>query len=148
MKTLMMITALTLVTTSFAEASWYQDFCSDAEAVTRSASGHNENFVEITERVWGNDGAKDTKLRFENGELTVNELSEQQISHEEKRGCNEEQGHGWYAASTVAVKKVSIAKEDGSLFSENTIGVSEDRKSVNTVFVCKMAVSSEVLCKK
>lgn len=148
MKTLLMITALTLVTTSFAEASWYQDFCSDAEATTRTANGHNENFVEVTERKWNNDGPQENRIRFEKGEVMVNELDVQQISKEEKKACGEGQEYGWYAASTVTVKKVSLTKEDGSLFSEDTIGVSEDRKSVSAVFVCKSDVTSEMPCKK
>lgn len=148
MKTLLMITALTLVSTSFAQASWYQTFCSDAEATTRTADGHNDNFVEITERKWDNDGPKENRIRFENGEVTANELSEQRISHEENRACGDGQEYGWYSASTVTVKKVSITKEDGSLFSENTLGVSKDLKSVDVVLVCKADVTSEMPCKK
>jgi hypothetical protein len=48
----------------------------------------------------------------------------------------------------MTLQKVSITKEDGSLFSEDTIGVSKDRKSVNAVFVCKSDVTSEMPCKK
>ncbi len=143
------LTVLTLMSlTTAAHASWFQEYCSDAEGTVRRGSGHDENFLQITQRVWGEDGKKDTILRDENGALTYNEKSNKVVEKEYHENCRPGEEIGFATSREVNLVQLEIQNSDGRLFDKDIVGVSKDLKTVNATLICERNYGGEMLCPK
>jgi hypothetical protein len=145
MKTkLMILTAMILTSASTAQASWYQDYCSNAESTVRLAHGHNDFFVEVTERNY--DGKQVREQRIREG-LEYSILGDEiKVSESSQQHCNPGEEMGWTSWQKVNAMKVRITRKDGELFSEKVVGVTSDRKAVEAFVICQNDGNSMMMC--
>lgn len=126
-----------------ANASWFQEHCSNGEGTVKMADGHDDFLTQVTEREW-KDGGYETKLVTEG--LTVETVRETKIVEESSNSCDPKEGFGWASWHNVNHREIVIRKEDGSLFSRNTVGVSDDLKTVRAQVICELWGNSESAC--
>ena len=133
-----------------AQASWFQEYCTSADGTTKMAQGHDENYIQLTERSYDQDWNKKEKIvRDENGTLNYSNVSEQELEKEFQSGCREGGGGtGLSSWRQVYYRKVQITKADNSMFSQDTVGVSSDLTTVTASMICENLGSSEVICEK
>lgn len=138
--------ALVGLTSTTAHASSFNIDCSNADGSVRTASGHMDNFIQITERDW-NTGT-DTPIRDDSGEVfLLNSVKNTDIKEEVNNGrCNG--GTQGYLRRQTYASEVIITKADGTLFSKNTLNVAPDYQSVKTILVCESVITSIMPCKK
>jgi len=149
MKNLLLATALIIGTTT-AHASFYQDYCSNAEGSTKTSEGHVSNNISVTERSYNQAtgqiinnvvelGDQKAKVTVEEN-MTISEL-------DESEGCDTTNpSSGFYSVTTTSIERVTITKLDGSKFSKNTLGVSDNLMAVETTLICEKQISSEAYC--
>ena len=129
---------------SLANASWFQNNCSNGAGTVKLADGHDDFYIRLTEQKWENDQIKETILEDERFQA---EYSNEVVVHESSESsCNQEQGWGFATWYNVKQMTVTITKSDGSLFTEHTLGVSQDRKSVKAFMICEEFGNSEAVC--
>ena len=115
------------------KASFVQEYCSNGEGTVMTASGHNNNFVQVTERFFNHGNPLETKIKLRRGNLAINKTNSTEIARiNTSKWC-------WQDIST---KQISISKNDGTTFSKNIVGVSEDKKSVNAFIICEKTICS------
>ena len=129
-----------------ANASYYQSFCSNGEGTVKIAEGHNTDFKRLTERKWNGDGTyTDTLVE---GGMRHEFTDDKEMHSETKTSCGDGDEYGLAFWVMTIARKVTIVREDGSLFSKDTIGVSEDLKSVHAYVICQEEGNSDYLCEE
>lgn len=132
-----------LALASQAQASFFQIQCSNADGTVLTASGQNENYVQVTRFVNG----KRRPVKDENGLLEVQtRLDGKVLVDDAREGACDSGGFRWVTLRRVTAAEVSIARADGSAFAADTFHVSQDRKTVSTVLVCEQLVSNTAPC--
>jgi hypothetical protein len=147
MKTSLFALVTLMSLTTAAQASWYQEFCSNAEGTIKTANGHNENYQRLTKRVWENGRVTDTVVEAEHL-VPKAEGQSWEILKQEKRHCGPGQKYGFYSSRHVYAKSEMLVNADGSPFEKNIVGVSADQKSVHAMLICEMNMNSEMPCEK
>lgn len=151
MKTLLsMVLSFGLISGLFstAHASWFQEGCANGDASVRTASGHNANYVQYTERRYGQDGMKEKIVRDDEGEIRLDLIEEKSLSSESHNGCVPGQDYGFASWREVSYRKVVLRREDGKPFSKHAVGVSNDLLTITADLICEQDGNSEVMCKK
>ncbi len=149
MKAPVIALSLTLLAlSSSAQASWYQHFCSNAEGTTRSANGHNQNYLQLTKREWTDKGRVETVITDTEHKLRVLPVGEAKVVVSEQKGsCDRANGNtGFWSSRSVTAGSYEISHADGVLFDENIVGVSKDRKTVKVELICERAMNGLMPC--
>ena len=144
MKTLILFSLL--FSSLGAKASYFQNYCGNAEGTVRVADGHDENYFMLTERVWGDHGVSEKQIKYIDYELSEKSSKSIEIENSFENSCKDGDETGYGSWKVVTSKVVTVYKVDGSLFSEDIVGVSEDRKTVSAYVICEENGSSMVLC--
>jgi hypothetical protein len=132
-----------------AQASWYQESCSNGEGTVKLAHGHNDNFISYTTRVYdGNGGVEENIVRDESGDLRFEIVEEKELAKESHQSCDGTNQIGFGTWKNVTYRRVKITKADGSAFNENTLELSQDKQSIVTSMICEENGNSEILCEK
>jgi hypothetical protein len=143
-KTILTIAAL-LVTMN-AQASFFQGSCSNNDGTIKVNFGQMKNDVTFTELMYSTGQTLKSEYTMDLYELE-NISTEEEVVLESKSGQEcDDHGGGWGWWSTTTVKKVVYQKKDGTLFSNNTAGVSPDLKTVSAYVVCKDEGNSMMWC--
>ena len=143
MKNLLIAASLLLSTASFGSA--FQIDCSNATGQIKVSSGHFSNKIILTEYV---SPAVNNSVEYEPRATPVENLTVDTVLEtisfntcdDGSVGGGMAQSESWYS------KKVSITKEDGTLFPSNTIGINEDGTAVEAWLICKSFMNSRVPC--
>jgi len=133
------ITLLLLAISFSSYGSFYQQKCSNADGSVKSANGHVKNNIVLTEAYFGSD------YRTAEVEYGVNDLSVEVLEEVELEYLSSCAG-GMFSSKKVTYKKVAYTNPDGSLFSDKTVGVSKDLKSVNANLICEMNMNGRGAC--
>lgn len=133
---------------SVAQASWFQEHCSNGEGTLKMGMGHNENYVRYTERTYASEGMKETIRRDDEGGLRYDIVKETPLDSSSHQAClpNEDFGYGTWRA--VKYRQVVIRHEDGKPFSKDAVGVSKDLMTLTADVVCEHNGNSQIYCKK
>lgn len=131
---------------SIAHASWFQENCSNADGSLRTAGGHNENFIEYTERSYGPDGVVEKRVRDEERELLYEVRAETKLDSESRQACVPGQEYGFASWREVNYRKIVLRREDGSAFPRTAVGVSADGLTLSADLICELHGNSETLC--
>lgn len=126
---------------AFAHASFYQQKCSSADGLATSANGHVKNEVVLSEAFYGQD-VMIQKVVYSPRDIEIKTLKE--IVLESTNDC----ANGMFSSKKITYKKVAFQKADGSLFSDKTVGVSKDLKSVSADLICEMKMNGRGACSK
>lgn len=126
-----------------AEASWFQEYCSNGEATVQVAQGHNVNETKVTKRVVKKDGTLASKTIVV-PEATVSEVESKDLENTSTTDCKAD--WGFVSWRNIRYKKIKIEQADGSLFAKDIIGVSKDRRSVEASVICEENGNSETMC--
>ena len=133
------ITFLLLAISFSSYGSFYQQDCSNADGSVTSANGHVKNNIVLTEAYFGSD-YRTAKVEYGVNDLDVKVVEEVEISNTSScRG-------GMFSSKKITYKKVSYTNPDGSLFSDKTLGVSKDLKSVEANLICEMNMNGRGAC--
>lgn len=139
-----LIVAVTALISFEANASWFQHYCSSADATVRTAGGHNENFTRLTERTWGPNGPVDKIVEIEGLETTV--VNESEISDETRTTCKPGDPSGVVEWKTISFQKVQFKKADGSALPGNLVGRTQDGLAVEANVLCEVNGNSRTVC--
>ena len=143
----LIFTVSMLVLSLTANASYFQEQCSDAARTVSVSMGHSKNQVVLTERVDGEEGSGVKAVVFVNNEVIVNNVESRELERKSKKFCDKEQSGGGYGTMRrLDYQKAVIQKRDGSSFSKDIIGVSEDGKSVSASLLCEFNSNSRIAC--
>lgn len=129
-----------------AQASWYEENCSNAEGTVKLAMGHNENFTAVTERVYDQGYSTDTVIKDEAGDIEFEFSGEKQLERTSSDSCLPGTEYGFASWRKVTYRIVTLKKANGGLFSKSTVGVSEDLKTVKASLLCELNGNSESIC--
>ncbi|RYZ90036.1 MAG: hypothetical protein EOP04_05200 [Proteobacteria bacterium] len=122
-----------LFVSATAQASWYQELCSNASGSVKTASGHNGDWVQLA---FGNDDYGSPILEFVD-QASAEVLSEKEIDSSSYSQCE------YSSWSRVYHRKIKITRWDGSAFDKPYLGLSKDGLSVTTNVICEEEGSSE-----
>lgn len=127
-----------------AQASFFQTNCSNADATIRTGSGHRYNGVTISTQEA--DGSI-RPVEFSNDEILVQVIENSELRRVEVTSCVPgESGGGAMSQDVWTYQRVQLRRADSQTFDENTIGVSEDRRHIDTDFICHDALTSRTWC--
>ena len=129
-----------------ANASYFQEHCSNAARTVAVSSGHSKNQVALTEQIDGDDGRSVKPVLLDFHDVAVDDVETRELEQESKKFCHKDRAEGYATWRTLAYKKAVIRKHDGSSFSKDIIGVSEDGKSITASLICEVQGNSETLC--
>jgi hypothetical protein len=129
--------------TGLAKASYYQTDCSNADQSIKTGEGHRYDGVAVTV---SQDNGRRSIVEFENEEIILTTLSTIDLRKEESTTCTTGSRSGSISREIWTYKQVKLSRKDNAEFSENTLGVSVDRKSIITDFICHHALSSRTWC--
>ena len=145
-----LIFSLVLVVGSMAQASFYQESCSNPKGDITLANGHVGNYLKVTKVDYedrGPDGRptkeiidimRDKNISYQSDEVSV-------VEDISSGGC-EQPGRGFYSSDLTTVKKLIITKVDGGDFDKDISGVSTDGKTIETFMICHMHRNSMAFC--
>jgi hypothetical protein len=150
MKTSIVLNIIALMSlTTAAQASYFQVNCSNADGSIMTGSGHSENFVQLTKYTHDDNGPKKIIIRFEDGKVfhqdTIKSVS---LIDESKQVCRKPGEGGFASRHSVSASIVTFVNADGSLFDEEIMGVSQDRKTVKAELLCETNMNAMILCPK
>lgn len=135
-----------LAFTITAQASSIDVACSSANASVRTAAGHRDSFIQVTERNYRT--GEDRVIRDESHDLFSSELVNRvDLKNEQNEAVCRDGIMGRWARSTY-VEEIMISRKDGGLFSENTMHVTPDRKAVKAMLLCEQVVTGIMPCKR
>ncbi|MGZ5278687.1 MAG: hypothetical protein ACXWC9_02020 [Pseudobdellovibrionaceae bacterium] len=137
---------LSLVVVQSAQASYFQINCSNADHTVATASGHSKNSVTLTEYSYGDNGPVYKSVELDAFNVNNEGLKTTQLHEERKGGCVPGQSTGFMSYKSVSYHQVRIQMTDGSLFSKNIIGVSQDLKSIEAFLICEQEVNNMIGC--
>ncbi|MBX2988581.1 MAG: hypothetical protein KF802_11855 [Bdellovibrionaceae bacterium] len=145
MKTLLMTSIVMLMPQ--VHASSIQTYCSNAEGTVRKANSTLENFIELTLRLKPDElGSPTQQIRDEEGVFEAEVKSSHTLSETSNSSCR--QNMGSMMKKTVTLEQVVITKKDGSAFDYRIAGISQDRKTIETLMLCETVISSLWTCRK
>lgn len=129
-----------------AQASSFYYTCSDADQTVKIAEGHASPSVTVTEATYIN-GTVKTPVKLQYGEYQIEYSDAKELHREQSNSCdNSDREAGVYRVLNVSYAKVKISKRDGSSFSENTMGVTLDGKSVEAFVICEKEITGMLPC--
>ena len=123
--------------------------CSSPDGATTIRNTFQEEGLYMTTENVDQDGEPSQfRFRVEPETVETKILKEKKVSEKSSDTCDRHpgEGHGWYTRRTVSYRHARFTKTDGTLFSEGTIGVSEDRKSVHAEMICETIIGGETEC--
>ena len=138
------LAAMTLTASLLANASFFQESCSNSEGTLLFVTGHLNNSVTVTEFVPGGN----QKIEFDLYDMEVEFTLEKEIEVKNYSSCIPgKPGPGYSKSTRVSTTLMTVSKKDGSLFPGQTaVQVSDDRRSVQDHVICRFNASSQVLC--
>lgn len=141
-----LIIATVLVTTLSANASFFQNYCSNAQGTTTTADGHAEFYTKVTSRTWDNGNQIDKVIELDLDKVDLSTFDEVKISEQISKYCEPGSSSGYVSWEYVITKKVILTNRDGSLFSKDIVGVSDDQKTISTMVICTEEGNSRTDC--
>lgn len=135
----------TALMTISAQASFFQETCSSADGMLKLASGHVSNKVVITEREYNNGKLSENEIELLRHEIEVDTKNETLLKNTNSKNCSVG-GGGVVNWQSISAKEIVITNSDGTLFSRETVGVSQDLKSVSAFVICDNSGNSMNLC--
>jgi len=136
-----------LFITTQAQASFFQTYCSNAEATVQTAGGHLKSGITLTHRDYTDEGKVDTKVEDTTHNLTLTSEDGPVIESRNTNSCEgSNETHGIASWHKTYVEKVTITKRDDTLFDKRILGVSQDQKSVTAALICEEFGNSQVFC--
>ncbi len=136
MKLLMTVLLALSSTQSF--ASWYQMSCSDAKSILFFENGHDANNVIVTSSSETPDGTTlERKIKLNSDEVIVDYDSGIEISTKSSVECDPGATTGIATWQTISAKYLKIANVNGSHFSDDILGTSNDRSSIVSHVICE-----------
>lgn len=146
MKTVLMFALLVLG--SNASASWFQENCSNAQGTVKTASGHNDNSITLTESTFTADGREiSKKIDVDLSSVVQVASSEKELFSKVQSGkCQSGDSSTFYGSQKVTYQRLVLRQVDDRLFSKNIVGVSKDRKTVTAHLICDRQVANEMPC--
>ena len=145
-----LLTLTVLVASLSAQASFFQEYCSSADQTVTQKMGHMDTELSVTERIYSNTGVTENKIKlaYHDDNIEINYSEEKEIFSKNESNCDPKTGHGYGTWSNAESKKLTISKKDGSLFSQNIVGVSADQKSISAYVICQTDGNSMIMCEK
>jgi len=136
-----------IVAASFsAQASFYQENCSNGAATIKLNNGHVQNGIILTERSYGNGGVNSQEIEYKRGSLQIDSLNELEISADTTTSCQPGSTGGMVSWTKVTTKDVVIKKADGSMFPDTTLGLNSNRMEVKATVICELNGNSRTSC--
>jgi len=139
-------TLLCLAVAQSAQASYFQINCSNADRTVATASGHSKSSVTLTEYSYGDNGPVYKSVELDPHAVETEVLKNTQLHEERKGGCAPDQTTGFMSYNSVSYENVRFQMRDGSLFSKEILGVSQDLKSVEAFLICEQEVNNMIGC--
>lgn len=131
-----------------AQASFFQEYCNNAEGTLQISAGHNDNFTRATKRQWNGAEYKDTIVELSYPDFEITSSEEQGIAQEQFNSCQPGDEYGWAGGSDTTVKKVRIVKADGSTFDEDFLNRTKDGMALETYLICEMQWNNTIICEE
>lgn len=132
-----------ILVSSNAQASWFQDYCSNAEGTVRIAQGHNENEIKVTASKILKDGTVQRQpVILEDAFVTPIEVKE--LETESNQTCTSQWGSSTWR--NLRYQIIRIERPEGPVFSQDIIGVSADGRSIEAKVICEEKGNSEIFC--
>lgn len=115
------------------QASSYQEFCSNGEGTVKLTQGHIYNEISVTERIRNEGQFLDKRVVLPDADVLI--LKAELLEQEKSNPCDDDFGIIYWRE--VVYKKIRITNPDGSLFSQNIVGVSRDKRFVEASVICE-----------
>ena len=139
------ITLIALAITPAMASSFYVK-CSSADQNTSWETGHFQNTLTVTARVYPKEGPRlYQKIEMDLRDMNMDRDSET-IYEERLGGCQEGQSHAFWAHRSMEFVKVTITRRDGGIFENDILGMSKDRKSIKAEVLCEREISNQIRC--
>jgi hypothetical protein len=142
-----LILSIILAASFSANASFFQENCSNAAATVKMNKGHVQNGVILTERAYGNMGTKNQEIEYKFNTVVVEQSEELEISNDSTTSCAPGSTGGMVSWNKITTKNIVIKKADGSLFPDTTAGINFDRSEVTATVICELNGNSRTSCK-
>lgn len=147
MKTLFVTIAM-VVTASNAQASFFQNECSNASGSIRMSDGHVKNEIVLkTVKYDKKHQRQEETIVLSRQDVDVTEVKKTNISQENKQHCEAGNGGGWASWRSIDVVEVKLARRDGTSLPEGSTDLQKDGTIVATL-ICEDQGNSQIICEK
>ena len=142
-----LLTALFLLSTVVAQASYFQTYCSNGEGTVKTAMGHDPSFIKFTEKSYNDQGETIVIREYSRQDLNLNTENIIKIDNTYTTTCAPGSTSGYGEWTKVDSRKMTFTMVDGSAFPKNTMGLSKDGLSVVATVICEEYGNSRASCK-
>lgn len=131
-----------------AQASYYQNYCSNSSGSFQTANGHSENYIKVKDSYFSSGSEHSEFTSYKHNEIKMETIKSTLLEDISERRCSPGSSGGMASWKKVEAKKVIITKTDGTKFPQNTIGMSQDGLSITTTILCTNKGNSRTSCNK
>jgi len=127
-----------------AQASFFQTSCSNADATVKTGVGHRFNGVMLISYT---ENGVTVPVEFINEDIVVTILENTELRRLDRTTCVPGQsGGGGISKDVWSHQRVILSRADQQAFADNILVSSDDRKSIETDFICHEAFNSRTSC--